>query len=67
MSQTITVNGRATVTASIDLAALLEDQGYGAARVATAVNGVFVPASMRAKTEIKAGDTVEIVSARQGG
>ncbi len=67
MSQTVIVNGRPIATTSINLAALLEDQGYGAARVATALNGVFVPAQQRATTAINAGDKVEIVSARQGG
>ena len=42
-------------------------RSYGEAKVATALNGDFVPERMRASTPVSPGDRVEIVSARQGG
>lgn len=63
----IVLNGQPVDTAAETLAQLIEGEGFGAARVATAVNGAFVPASQRATTLLKAADTIEIVSARQGG
>jgi sulfur carrier protein len=41
--------------------------GYAGATVATARNGDFVPAKLRATTVLMADDTIEIVSPRQGG
>ncbi len=49
------------------LADVLAQLGYGEAKVATALNGDFVPERMRASTPVSPGDRVEIVSARQGG
>ena len=49
------------------LAALIAEQELADAKVATAVNGEFVPARARAQTPLAAGDRVEILSARQGG
>ncbi|MGH1466991.1 MAG: sulfur carrier protein ThiS [Cognatishimia sp.] len=63
----ITVNGeKAEVTAST-LQAVLVELGHGGAKVATAVNEDFVPATLRETTDIKDGDRVEIVAPRQGG
>ena len=39
----------------------------GEAKVATALNGEFVPARARAATPLKEGDRIEIVAPRQGG
>jgi sulfur carrier protein len=61
------VNGRKSETRAQTLAALLDEQELSDAKVATALNGHFVPASKRATTLLEAGDSVEIVSARQGG
>jgi sulfur carrier protein len=61
------VNGRKAQTAARTIAELLEEQELAEARVATALNGHFVPAPRRATTPLNAGDRVEIVSARQGG
>lgn len=61
------VNGRKSETRAQTLAALLDEQELSDARVATALNGHFVPVSKRATTFLEAGDSVEIVSARQGG
>ena len=45
----------------------LERLDYGDAKVATALNGDFVPARKRAETPLREGDRIEIVSPRQGG
>ncbi len=63
----VVVNGEAVTSTATTLAMLVEEQGYGTAKVATAVNGMFVPLRARAETEIAAHDRIEIVSARQGG
>ncbi|MEM6407978.1 MAG: sulfur carrier protein ThiS [Pseudomonadota bacterium] len=49
------------------LADLLTAQGYGEARVATAVNGTFVSAPMRATYSLNDGDQVEVLAPMQGG
>lgn len=61
------VNGRKTESAAHTLAALIEERGLADAKVATALNGRFVPEALRATTVLGGGDRVEIVSARQGG
>lgn len=63
----VTVNGMMTETTAKTLHALLDEQGYGETRVATARNGTFVPASGREKTALEPGDSIEVVTARQGG
>ena len=63
----ISLNGRALATSQETLAALLDEQGYGKMKVATAVNGDFVPEQARSGIRLAAGDRVEVVSVRQGG
>jgi sulfur carrier protein len=63
----VLVNGAPVETDVTTLAALIENQGHGGARIATAVNGAFVPARAREAHVLHAGDSIEIVSARQGG
>ena len=63
----ITVNGEAADTRSQTLAGLLAELGKGEARVATAVNETFVPATLRETCVLSDGDRVEIVAPRQGG
>lgn len=65
--RTVRVNGEDRRTMADTLAALLEEAGYGSSPVATAVNGAFVPARLRAATVLAEGDAIEIVAARQGG
>jgi sulfur carrier protein len=65
--RTITVNGASLATGAGTLAELVAEQGLGDAKVATAVNGDFVPARRRADTPVADGDRIEILSARQGG
>jgi sulfur carrier protein len=63
----LVVNGRKIGSEARTLAALIEERGLANAKVATAVNGQFVPEARRATTALDRGDRVEIVSARQGG
>tara|TARA_R110002095_G_scaffold63791_1_gene53722 strand:+ start:102 stop:272 length:171 start_codon:yes stop_codon:yes gene_type:complete len=49
------------------LEALLTTQGLGDAKVATAVNGAFVPANFRGAYLLSDGDSVEILAPMQGG
>ena len=50
------------------LAALLEELGYdGSARIATAVEGSFVPVGQRASMALREGARVEILAPMQGG
>lgn len=62
----ISVNGSETEVRADTLAAVIEELGYGEARVATAVNEAFVPAAAR-DLALSPGDRVEIVAPRQGG
>jgi len=50
-------------TLALALAAL----GYAGKKVATAVNGRFVPAPARIGTTLNDGDKVEVVAPMQGG
>ena len=51
----------------LTLAALLDAQGVEVNKVATAVNGEFVPCALRASTALKPGDTVLTFQAIVGG
>jgi sulfur carrier protein len=61
------VNGQLQETEARTLAELCAALGYGDAKIATAVNGDFVPAASRAQTALAREDRVEIVAPRQGG
>ncbi len=61
------VNGRRRGPRLRTIAELIDEQELAASKVATALNGHFVPERRRATTALNAGDRVEIVSARQGG
>ena len=63
----ILVNGSWRETASEELATMLAELGYGNAVVATAINGEFVAAAVRAQTPIAEGDRVEVLAPMQGG
>nr|WP_323782911.1 sulfur carrier protein ThiS [Amylibacter sp.] len=57
-------------TLDVDVATLdelLTAQGFGGAKVATAVNGQFVPASARADHTLAEGDLIEVLAPMQGG
>ena len=63
----IIVNGEATQTQAKTLEELCAALGHGTSKVATALNGDFVPAPRRGQVELAENDAVEIVSPRQGG
>lgn len=63
----ILVNAERQTVAARTLADVLVALGYGGQKVGTAVNGDFVPERARAATPVGAGDSIEILSARQGG
>lgn len=63
----IEVNGTRCNVEATTLAALLIEQGYGDATVATALNGDFIAQGQRDTTPIEAGDSVEILAPMQGG
>lgn len=64
---TVTVNGQPHETAATSLQDLLQELGYGERKVATAVNGDFVRATLRAETTIASGDRIDVVVPMQGG
>ncbi len=63
----IVVNGEARRVEAATLALALLELGYRDARVATALNGVFVPAGQRATQALGDGDALEILAPMQGG
>ena len=63
----IIVNGQSLDVTATLLDAALGELGYGDARVATALNGEFVPRPARANTSLGDGDRLEILAPMQGG
>jgi sulfur carrier protein len=63
----LVVNGEPQDVPAATLAEAVQSLDFGEAKVATALNGEFVPARARASTSIKDGDRIEIVAPRQGG
>ncbi|MEM5543180.1 sulfur carrier protein ThiS [Sulfitobacter sp. AS92] len=63
----IEVNGEAREVAASQLDAVLAELGWAEVKVATALNGTFVPAGTRGETALCDGDRLEVLSAMQGG
>jgi len=65
----IRVNGENEPLAVATLAALLAEKALDVSQrgIAVALNGAVVPRAAWGATALKAGDSVEIVRARQGG
>lgn len=63
----VVVNGREIETAARLLSDLVAQQVLPDQKVATALNGQFIPIAKRSDTQLKPGDRIEIVSPRQGG
>jgi len=61
------INGEQRQIEATTLAGALGALDYGEAKVATALNGEFVPARAREATPVKEGDRIEILAPRQGG
>jgi sulfur carrier protein len=67
--QTIRINGENEPLAVATLDALLAEKAVDTAQrgIAVALNGAVVPRAAWRETKLCAGDSVEIVRARQGG
>jgi len=65
----IRINGQDEILSAPTLAALLQAKAVDTAQrgIAVALNGAVVPRAAWPDTPLRAGDTVEIVRARQGG
>lgn len=63
----LTINGKARELTATTVAEALAAEGFADARVATALNGNFVPTAIRATTPLSPGDALEIVAPMQGG
>jgi sulfur carrier protein len=63
----LVVNGELQEIPAATLAEAVRSLDLGEAKVATALNGEFVPARARASTPVKDGDRIEILAPRQGG
>jgi sulfur carrier protein len=63
----LVVNGELQEVPAATLGDALHSLDLAEAKVATALNGEFVPARARAATPVKDGDRIEIVAPRQGG
>lgn len=61
------LNGTVIRSNTMTLAQLLDEQGYSTATVATAVNGDFIPATLRATRTLVDGDQIEVLAPMQGG
>ncbi|MBK5928875.1 sulfur carrier protein ThiS [Rhodobaculum claviforme] len=63
----IEVNGATREVAGATVAEALRELGWDSVRVATALNGAFVPKGARDATAITAGDRLEVLAPMQGG
>ena len=63
----LVVNGESQEVSAATLAEALQSLDLAEAKVATALNGEFVPARARGATPVKDGDRIEVVAPRQGG
>lgn len=63
----ILVNGAWHELQAGELAAALQELGYGDRVVSTALNGEFVAVGVRRRTRLTDGDRVEVLAPMQGG
>lgn len=63
----IDVNGVPQDVEAATVEDALQMLGWGGQRVATALNGTFVPAAARNETALSPGDRLEVLTAMQGG
>jgi sulfur carrier protein len=64
----IVLNGEAhEMPPASTLARALDQLGFGAAVVATALNGEFVASAARRETQLSEGDRIEVLAPMQGG
>ncbi|MBR3370427.1 MAG: sulfur carrier protein ThiS [Rhodobacteraceae bacterium] len=63
----IEVNGDVHEISAATVQDALAELGWGDARVATALNGEFLPKAARATTDLTDGDRLEVLAPMQGG
>lgn len=63
----VELNGEPIKTQAATLSELIEERDLPTASVATAVNGSFVPRTLRDGTALSDGMRIEILSPMQGG
>ena len=63
----IELNGTPHDIAAATVADALAELGWADARVATALNGDFLPAAARATQPLQNGDRLEVLAPMQGG
>jgi sulfur carrier protein len=63
----ILVNGALREIGVPTLEAALDELGYRDRAIATALNGEFIPATVRANAVLYEGDRVEVLAPMQGG
>ena len=63
----ISLNGEPREVTATRLSDVLAELGLADAKVATAVNGEFVPVIGRDRMDLAEGDCLEIVAPQQGG
>lgn len=63
----IELNGEKITTTAANLDGLVQERGFDAASVATALNGAFVPRGMRVEAALTEGAKIEVLSPMQGG
>ncbi|MCC5961295.1 MAG: sulfur carrier protein ThiS [Rhodobacteraceae bacterium] len=63
----IEVNGDAQNVLARNVEDALRELGWQGARVATALNGEFLPKAARATTDLSDGDRLEVLAPMQGG
>ena len=63
----IELNGTPRQITATTVADALVELGWADARVATALNGDFLPATARAKQPLQDGDRLEVLAPMQGG
>ena len=63
----IEVNGDPRDIAATTVEGALSELGWAEARVATALNGEFLPSSARASQRLRDGDRLEVLAPMQGG
>jgi len=61
------LNGEPITTEAQTLDTVLAEKGYADTTVATAVNGDFVPVTLRATHTLNEGDQIEVLAPMQGG
>lgn len=63
----IKVNDEQRDVTNTTLTTILDELGYGGARIATALDGTFIPASQRDTVTLTEGASLEVLAPMQGG